>query len=128
VLLVIARPLGEADVGYHAVARPLLEKRAAVAGEVAIDLLRPPTFAALQLRLREAKTAGKPYHILHFDGHGTFTEGGAATVAEVPAEAQGFLLFEGEQGGEARVSAAELGALLDETDVPLVVLNGTCQR
>jgi hypothetical protein len=43
-------------------------------GRIAIELLRPPTLAALQERLQDKQ---RPVHILHFDGHGTFA-GGAA--------------------------------------------------
>jgi len=45
VLMVIARPKGEEDAGYRAVARPLFDKLGAVAGKVEIELCRPPSFA-----------------------------------------------------------------------------------
>ena len=37
-----------------------------------LDVLRPPTFEQLSKTLRNAKAQGKPYHIVHFDGHGGY--------------------------------------------------------
>ena len=52
--MVIARPAGTEDVGYQMVARPLLERLDAVRGEVALTVLRPPTFEALQQAVTQA--------------------------------------------------------------------------
>ena len=78
VLMVIARPAGLRDVGYQMIARPLVERLEAVRGEVELEVLRPPTLEALNRQLQAATAGGRPYHILHFDGHGTFGEGPAA--------------------------------------------------
>src|SRR5215467_12979744 len=67
VLMVIARPAGQM------IARPLIERLSAVRGRVRLDVLRPPTLEAMHKALGAA--AGEPYHILHFDGHGTFGNG-----------------------------------------------------
>jgi hypothetical protein len=124
VLMVIARPLGEKDAAYRSVARPLFEKVQAVAGKVAIDLVRPPTFTELEQRLRAAKAAGRSYDILHFDGYGTFGTGGRASPHMFKqAEAKGFLLFEGDKEQDRLIAAADFGALMDEAGVPLVVFN-----
>jgi hypothetical protein len=59
ILLVIARPGLEADVPYRSVARRLV----AALGDrdtVRLDVLRPPTYAALAQRLRKAKDGGGP--------------------------------------------------------------------
>jgi hypothetical protein len=82
VLMVIARPAGLKDVGYQMIARPLVERLSAVRGRVDLDVLRPPTLEAMHKALAEAVGEGEPYHILHFDGHGTFGKGstGAAAV------------------------------------------------
>ncbi len=37
-------------------------------------MLRPPTFEVLAKTLRAAKDAGRPYHVLRFDGHGAHLE------------------------------------------------------
>jgi hypothetical protein len=39
------------------------------AGAMILEFLRPPTLAALRVRLKDTK---RPVHILHFDGHGIF--------------------------------------------------------
>ena len=105
VLMVIARPAGLKDVGYQMIARPLVERLSAVRGQVALDVLRPPTLEAMNQALSAAATADEPYHILHFDGHGTFgsTLAGAATGPshfDTGTAARGYLAFESEGGGE----------------------------
>ena len=37
-------------------------------------MLRPATFARLSEVLHEAADAGRPYHVVHFDGHGTYLD------------------------------------------------------
>ena len=128
VLMVIARPYGRQDVRYRIVARPLLERLAPVAGEVQLDLLRPPTFAALKERLEKAREEGQPYQILHFDGHGAYgagNGGGGAQPFRFGAS-QGFLVFEKENGDPDPVEADRLAPLLTEAQVPLLVFNA-CQ-
>src|SRR5262249_19935869 len=39
-----------------------------------LDVLRPATFARLSEVLRAAHRAGRPYHVVHFDGHGTYVD------------------------------------------------------
>ena len=71
VLLVTARPEGNAAVDQRAVARPLMEELAPLieTGAVEVEMLRPPTLSELRKRLRHKE---RPIHILHFDGHGIF--------------------------------------------------------
>jgi hypothetical protein len=75
VLMVIARPDGLRDIGYQMIARPLVDRLAAVRGKVELEVLRPPTLEALTGRLQAAAAAGRPYHMLHFDGHGAMGPG-----------------------------------------------------
>ena len=73
ILLVICRPGGGDDVPFRSVASRLIKGLSAEARQVfQLDVLRPPTFARLGQVLREAKAAGKPYHVVHFDGHGVY--------------------------------------------------------
>jgi hypothetical protein len=74
-----------------------------------LEVLRPPTFEDLAKRLRAAKAQGKPFHVVHFDGHGL----------------KGEVFFENPEleGNAQSVKAAELGKLLHETRVPLLILN-----
>ena len=39
-----------------------------------LDVLRPATFPRLAQVLQEAADAGRPYHVVHFDGHGTYLD------------------------------------------------------
>jgi hypothetical protein len=124
VLMVIARPSGPRDVGYQMVARPLLQRLDAVRGKVALEVLRPPTLERLIGVLRAA--ADRPYHILHFDGHGTFgamPPGVAGGTHFDAGAARGYLLFEREVGGEQQVAADQFALVVSEGKVPLVVLN-----
>ena len=76
ILLVICRPAGGEDVPFRSVAgrifKGLSEADRAI---VLLEVLRPPTFEGLARALRAAKDRGKPYHVVHFDGHGAYGEG-----------------------------------------------------
>ncbi len=73
VLLVICRPLGGEDVPFRSVAGRLVKGLSENAREL-LDLrvLRPPTFEQLARELRRARGESQPYHVVHFDGHGTY--------------------------------------------------------
>ncbi len=94
-----------------------------------LDVLRPPTFARLGQVLREAKAKGTPYHVVHFDGHGVY--GRPSTLKIAPSSRvfradgpQGFLLFESDQAERRElIHGSQLGDLLVQNDVPLLVLN-----
>jgi hypothetical protein len=127
--MVIARPKGTQDVPYQTIARPLFAQLGRVHGKVAIEVLRPPTFAALKARLAEAAEAGAPFHVVHFDGHGSFgvvAEGSARAFVdqryyETPTR---YLAFEKQQTEDEHLVAAEnFAAALKQGKVPLVVLN-----
>ncbi len=128
VLMVIARPSGLKDVGYQMIARPLVERLSAVRGRVELDVLRPPTLEAMHKALNAGIAVGEPYHIVHFDGHGTFGNGsdGVTTGSshfDTATAARGYLAFEKDSGGEHLVSADEFALPVGQAKVPLVVLN-----
>jgi tetratricopeptide (TPR) repeat protein/tRNA A37 threonylcarbamoyladenosine biosynthesis protein TsaE len=126
VLMVISRPAGRSDVRYRMVARPLLERLDLVRGAVDVVVLRPPTLAALREALSVAMTAGRPFQVVHFDGHGTSTRHAAGLDGAVGADddrRQTMLLFEGSGGGRDVVSAATFARVIAEAKVPVVVLN-----
>ncbi|MBN1347525.1 MAG: CHAT domain-containing protein, partial [Phycisphaerae bacterium] len=125
VLMVIARPEGTKDVNYQMVARPLLERLEAVSGKVRLDVLRPPTIDALRRRLAEASEAKQPYHILHFDGHGTFgLAGQGAQLNRIQYQApQGYLVFENDTGQADAISADDFARVMRKAQTPLLVLN-----
>ncbi len=109
------------DVGYidHRVSvRPLTEALNALGDLADYEILSPPTFPALCDTLKAALAAGRPYHIVHFDGHGVFNKatGLGGLVFEHPDDAA---------TGKIRrrhaqiIAARELGAVLYQTGVGL---------
>jgi hypothetical protein len=139
ILLVICRPRQDDDVPFRSVASRLIKGLSKSAREAfQLDVLRPPTFEQLGRVLRQAKAEGRSYHVVHFDGHGVYTEvkepGGLANLLQGlsplilsgPREgAHGYLLFENPALDEnvQLVDGPALGKLLAETGVPVLVLN-----
>ncbi len=74
VLLVICRPGGRDDVPFRSVASRLVRGGADRMDGLHLDVLRPATYARLAEVLHQAADAGRPYHVVHFDGHGTYTD------------------------------------------------------
>ncbi|MEH2463182.1 tetratricopeptide repeat protein [Nostoc sp.] len=109
ILLVIARPDDEQDVGFKTIARPLLAALQPIRQRVNLKVLRPPSLKEFEAELQANKGF---YHIVHFDGHGNFD-----------SETQGVLVFEDEQGNEQSVSAKEIAQYLTDCRVPIFVLN-----
>jgi tetratricopeptide (TPR) repeat protein len=134
ILVVLCRPKGGRDVPFRSVASRLI--KGLDEGQRAVydlDLLRPPTFEQLGRTLRQARNAGRPYHVVHFDGHGMY--GTPRTLPDLvrgmsadqyKAEGPHFLLvFENpelDQNAEL-VGGTALGRLLHETGVSVLVLN-----
>jgi tetratricopeptide (TPR) repeat protein len=133
VLLVICRPAGpDQDVPFQSVARPLVNMlcREEMKDRVTLTVLRPPTFLRLSQEL-----LGNPgkYHVVHFDGHGTFADlppGHTAGPQFINQPGlQGYLAFEDEDPNAEQsrlVTGAEFGAILAQAKVPVVLLNA-CQ-
>jgi tetratricopeptide (TPR) repeat protein len=109
-LLVICRPAGSDDVPFRSVASRILQGLGGVFGDAfALDVLRPPTFGQLSKVLRQAALSGKPYQIVHFDGHGL----------------PGGLVFENssDPANKQIVPGEDAGRLLADCGVPVLVLN-----
>jgi hypothetical protein len=107
ILMVLSRPDGEEEVPFHSVARSLLELFRPHRDRIHLEVLRPPTLPQLARALTD-----KPnfYHLLHFDGHGTFPH--SSEPASSKAGTQGRLLFEDSDGRAVEVTGEELGGLL----------------
>ncbi|WP_437633186.1 CHAT domain-containing protein [Sorangium sp. So ce854] len=122
ILLVTARPSGKGFIDPRSISRALLDalEPLAEAGSVEIEVLRPPTLSALRTRLRDEE---RPVHVLHFDGHGHFEPAAAAHGGPCMDGGTGTLAFEDEDGGHAPVAAPQLAQVLQNSGVPLVVLN-----
>jgi tetratricopeptide (TPR) repeat protein len=125
ILLITARPDDEACgyIDHRSSALPLVEATEALPGLVKLHLLRPPTLPALRAELERARDQKRPYHVVHFDGHGVYD----------PSVGLGGLCFERpedsnklEQRRHVTVNSNELGPLLRDHRIPLVCLDA-CQ-
>lgn len=117
ILLVVCRPKGD-QIGFQAIAKPLIEVLYPYRQRLRIDLLRPPTFLELAHVLE--KNRDKPlkdrYQVVHFDGHGTLAQ-------DKERKRTGMLLFETEDGSKDKHSGVEFSRLLVDAGVSVVVLN-----
>jgi hypothetical protein len=138
VLLVICRPDRGNDVPFRSVARRLVRGGAGQADGLELDVLRPATFSRLREVLHTAADAGRPYHVVHFDGHGVYLDlTGLVTAGQsgghdrpsaaepVRAGRHGYLVFEDPASSSNRLFAdgPALGRLLAATGVPVLLLN-----
>ena len=120
ILLVVSRPGGRADVPFRSVARRLLDVLDLSGSGVEVTALRPPSFGRLREVVEEAAAAGRPFDVIHFDGHGGFGE----TADDPRTGEHGFALFEGLAGDAPEcVSGPALGEVLVEGGVSVFVLN-----
>ncbi|WP_437915897.1 CHAT domain-containing protein [Sorangium sp. So ce302] len=122
ILLVIAWPY-EADVQFRSIARPLVELTEKQGLPARVHVLRPPTLDRLREHLRERPNH---YHVVHFDGHGSYGPREAPTGPHTYGAPEGQLIFEDDHGKQAPVTAEVLSNLLQEHHVPAMVLNA-CQ-
>lgn len=138
-LYIACRPGGANDVELRAVANRLLHDLGEDRACFDIKALRPPTFERLQKELTDAKEANRPYHIVHFDGHGVYADLSKSKLADwigtlsnvtLGSEKNGkhgYLLFEHSSEDKMRpVDGQTLGQLLHDNSVPVLVLNA-CQ-
>jgi hypothetical protein len=95
ILLVVARPHGEKDVRFRSIARSLVELIEKNSLPASVELLRPPTFDDLREHLR--KRPGY-YHILHFDGHGAYSDKAGVASGFTMQGPAGMLIFEDAEG------------------------------
>jgi tetratricopeptide (TPR) repeat protein len=124
ILLVISRPGGKQDVGFRATAKHIVDQFYGEYSSVSIHVLRPPTFTNLQSTLWEAHERDVPYHIVHFDGHGAWTDLAKDTGLPLSCGARGYVIFEGKELGQgAYVDGNSMGELLQRCGVPILLLN-----
>lgn len=114
ILMVTCRPDGAGFIDPRSIAAPLLDALDALPEQFEVEFLRPPTLKALDERLRDENQPR--VHIVHFDGHGVYDK----------SVGLGFLLFEDEAHQRNQVDAEQLGTLLNNSGIPLMVLNA-CQ-
>ena len=125
VLLVSARPDDEPTlyIDHRKIALPVVEAMENLGELVKLTVLTPPTFPALQEALKRADEAGKPFDVVHFDGHGVFKPklGLGGLCFEDPKDAAKL-----QERAMAFVDAAELASVVRGYRIPLVLLNA-CQ-
>ncbi len=119
ILYVVSRP---GDLGFidpRLSSRSMLDALAPLGDDVHVDFCRPPTLPRLEEMLSQARRDKAPYHLVHFDGHGTF----------LPDIELGALCFEKPDGAtflsEAKtdyVRADRLGDILATYKIPLIIL------
>jgi hypothetical protein len=125
ILLVTARPEDEACgyIDHRASALPLVEAMEELGGLVRLHVLSPPTLSSLREELSRAHDAGKPYHVVHFDGHGVFDrQAGLGGLCFEDPQDTGKL----EKRRHVTIYTSELGPLLRDYRIPLVFLEA-CQ-
>ncbi|MEW5922910.1 MAG: tetratricopeptide repeat protein [Candidatus Zixiibacteriota bacterium] len=138
ILLVICRPRLKDDVPFRSVASRLIRGLSKTGREIfRLDVLRPPTFEALEKKLGAAQKDGQPYHIVHFDGHGTYCDLNQSDdevstdnlssikFSDSRKGSHGYLYFENPETEKnyELVNGPDLGKLLYETRVGALVLN-----
>ena len=125
ILLITARPDDEACgyIDHRSSALPLVEATEALPGLVKLHLLSPPTLPALRAELERARDQQRPYHVVHFDGHGVYDPnvGLGGLCFERPEDSSKL-----EQRRHVTVFSDELGPLLRDHRIPLVCLDA-CQ-
>ncbi len=117
ILLVVSRPDDAGFIDPRNTTQGMLDALEPLGEGVIIDFCRPATLGRMEGMLAAAKRQGAAYHLVHFNGHGTFLRGIKL----------GALCFE--KGDEQAlavktdlVGADRLGDLLAAYEVPLVVL------
>ncbi len=125
ILLITARPEDKACgyIDHRASARPLVDAMETMPGLVSIHVLCPPTMPALRAELERAREAKKPYHVVHFDGHGVYDQqvGLGGLCFEDPADSTKLSARR-----HALIHTDALGPLLRDYRIPLVFLEA-CQ-
>ena len=125
VLLVSARPEDAACryLDHRASALPLVEATEHLGGLLRLQVLGQATLGALRQELERARAAGKPYHVLHFDGHGVYDRrsGLGGLCFEHPDDMDRL-----DYRRHVTVTTNELGPLLQHHRIPLVFLEA-CQ-
>ncbi|MGM0575210.1 MAG: CHAT domain-containing protein [Myxococcota bacterium] len=122
VLLVVSRPEDAGFIDARESLTPLAKALAPLGHKVDLHVLPDATLNALETELEAARESGRPYQVVHFDGHGVYD----------PNHGLGKLVFEhpDDAGRPERrkdlVGADELGDVLAEHRVPLFVLEA-CQ-
>lgn len=125
VLLVSPRPEDDnaSYIDHRSSARPLVEALSQLGDLAQFKLLDPPTFPALEAELLRAADSGKPYHVVHFDGHGVYDRrhGLGMLCFEDPSDVEKL-----EARRSKLVSSDEIASVVRDHRIPLFFLDA-CQ-
>ncbi|MEM7391149.1 MAG: TIR domain-containing protein, partial [Verrucomicrobiota bacterium] len=119
ILYLVSRPADADFFDPRMTTGALLDALDPIGPDIHFNFCSPPSLAQLDEELSAAERAGRPYHIVHFDGHGTF----------LPEAQIGALCFE--RPGDAAtdlIPADRLGDLLVQYQIHLVVLEACRDR
>ena len=125
ILLVTPRPEDPACtyIDHRASAIPLVDAMESLPGLVEIKILNPPTLSVLSDELEHAQRLRRPYHVVHFDGHGVYNRDiGLGGLCFERNEDNAKLI----DRGHDVVYSNQLGPLLHAYGIPLVFLEA-CQ-
>ncbi|WP_420629084.1 tetratricopeptide repeat protein [Candidatus Leptofilum sp.] len=112
ILLIVSRPTDTGFIDPRTSLRPVMDALDELPDLAQLDFCEPPTFARLEEMVSAARAAQEPYHIVHFDGHGTY----------LPRTGVGALAFERDNGQSELIAGTRMGDLLSRLEVPLVIL------
>jgi tetratricopeptide (TPR) repeat protein len=125
VLLVSPRPEDDAAgyIDHRASAMPLVNALDSLGNQAELTILSPPTFAALERELTSARKANKPFHVVHFDGHGVYQKdiGLGGLCFESSKSVPAF-----HKRKSAIVNADKIAEIMRDHRIPLVFLEA-CQ-
>jgi hypothetical protein len=125
VLMVSPRPEDDKAgyIDHRASAIPLVRALDTLGDKAELTILSPPTFDALESALSSANKAKKPFHVVHFDGHGVFQKdiGLGGLCFESPESVPAF-----QKRKSAIVNADKMAEIMNKHRIPLVFLEA-CQ-
>lgn len=112
ILLIVSRPLDVGFIDPRNSIPPVLDAVETLGGQAQVEFCDPPTLPRLEQMISQARKDKRPYHIVHFDGHGTY----------LPRTGIGALVFEDENAKTDLVTGTRFGDIMSREEVPLVLL------
>jgi hypothetical protein len=130
ILFVIPRIRGQSGAAYQSTGMRLVNGLCKQCGEYfQMEVLHAPTNMRLVERLEKAKADGKPFHIMHYDGHAAYlrpadlgSQGRLITAPQDEHKNEGYLLLENTEKPDF-MDGRTLGKLLVENGVSILSLN-----
>jgi hypothetical protein len=125
VLLVSPRPEDDkADyIDHRASALPLVQALETLGNKAELTILMPPTFTQLEQTLFKANKEKKPFHVVHFNGHGVYHKdiGSGGLCFEASDKVPAF-----QKRASDIINAKQMAGIMRDHGIPLVFLEA-CQ-